>query len=92
MSKNKPRMTIAKVQPGMLVRANKEWVRVNSVTFHGEHTILSLENGVKFKAKHEFKLGYRAGVKVAPAVVYSSGRCSQDTCDTLVHGDTMRHK
>jgi hypothetical protein len=95
VSKNKNRITAARVQPGMSIRNNKEWVAVSHVSIGDKNTTLRLVNGRQVVTVHCTKLQFRAAGNQ-----HSDGRtaqyCERMTEDNRADSDNgcdlMRHK
>lgn len=90
MSK-KPRMTAARFQPGLMLKAGKQWLVVNHVSVGLRKTRLTLDSGAVLEVPHDMKIVYRVperkqGAHYAPAITRVNAEDSDNG------GDLMRHK
>ena len=95
MSKNKNRITAARIQPGMSIRHCKEWVVVNHISIGDKNTTLLLANGKRVVTVHCTKLNFRpAGNQNSDGrtAKYANRMTEVNSADSDNGGDLMRHK
>lgn len=95
MSKNKNRITAARVQPGMSIRYCKEWVVVSHVSIGDKNTTLRLINGRQVVTVHCTKLQFRAEGnqnRQESTAHYVERMTEVNRADSDVGCDLMRHK
>lgn len=92
MSKNKNRITAARVQPGMSIRYCKKWVAVSHVSIGDKNTTLRLVNGRQVVTVHCTKLQFRAAGNQNRTTQYVERMTEVNRADSDIGCDLMRHK